>query len=135
MASLNLLSENICFFRSLGVLQWSVHSLLLQLPVAGELEHKGLDTGMRPQQREVNCFVFRPKQYNNQSYQHKYAFQWDAYRPLIDRIRRGCIQGGSASRGAASRELCIQGVDPLGSVYGGLGRSPWMWSTTWSCDL
>ena len=41
------------FFHSSGILQWSVYSLLLQLPVGGKLEHKGLDIGMHPQQREV----------------------------------------------------------------------------------
>ena len=125
MASHSVFSEKIYFFRSLGVLQWSVHSLLLQLPVAGELEHKGLDTGMRPQQRKVNCFIFRPKHYNNQPYQHNYACLLHTARLLTLSQMGGGVasgrfawgglySGGSVSRGgSASRGIPLYVEPPL----------------------
>ena len=49
--------------------------------------------------------------------ENKYAFQWDAYRPLVDRIPACTAQGGICPRGggAARGGGCL----PKGSLSGG----------------
>ena len=56
---------------------------------------------------------------------NKNAFQWDAYRPLVDRIPAYTVQGGvclggvSAPWGCLPRGVCPGGVCPGGPAWGG----------------
>ena len=63
-------------------------------------------------------------------YSNKNAFQWDAYRPLVDRIPARTGQGGCVSQHALGRGVCVSqyalgkggvclGVSPQGVSAGG----------------
>ena len=54
-----------------------------------------------------------------QNFANKNAFQWDAYRPLVDRIPACTGQGGGVSQNALARSECLPGGVCLGSVYSG----------------
>ena len=64
---------------------------------------------------------------------NKYAFQWDAYRPLVDRIPAGTVQRGGLPKGVSAQGVSAQGVSapgmsawgclPGGACPGGMGVS------------
>ena len=52
-------------------------------------------------------------------YEHKYAFQWDAYHPLVDRIpactaHRGCVSQHALGRGYLPRGCLPRWCLPMG---------------------